>query len=84
MKVLKPMAVGDIPLIERPRAQNEELYQRALSLNGLALPVEFETWEQARCFATTCKQVGSRGRRLGLDTAQRGKTVFLYRKREEA
>lgn len=78
MKVLEPVSTDAIPRIGPSRY--EELYQRVLFLNGLALPVEFEGKKKAVYFASTFHHPRSRAKRLGLRATQRGNTVFVYRK----
>lgn len=84
MKILEPIKLTEISLPEvRGRISPfEEVFQQALKLNGQALPVEFENWEDARRLAHSCQIRHGRGRNLGLIGAQRGTVVFLYRRQD--
>ena len=81
MKVLKPVPLEEVPPL-RPgrRSPFEELFQQALSLNGLALPVECDNIREARRIAYSCQVRRGRGRVLGLQGTSRGSTAFLYRR----
>lgn len=81
MKVLEPVEITEIPLYRTGRISPfEEVFQQALQLNGLALSVEFENYNEALRLAHACQSRGGRGKVLGLVGAQRGTTVFLYRR----
>jgi len=58
---------------------HEALYQQVLNLNGEALPVEFETSELAHRAAAKWTIKNSRCRQLGIRTAKRGSTVYLFK-----
>jgi len=54
--------------------------KRALSLNGLILPVEFNNLQEAKSFYGTCRNRGGIGAKLGLTAVIRGNTVYVFRK----
>lgn len=76
MKTQEPIPVMAIPPND---SRYRAIYEQVLQLNGLALPVEFESKKEAISFAQTSQSKGA-GHRLGLMTVRRGKTVFIYRK----
>lgn len=80
MEILKPVPIGEIPNIGRsgPRV-HEELYQKALALNGSALPVQFDNAKKAKYFNALFYNPRSRGRQLGLKSSLRRTVVFVYR-----
>ena len=80
MKILEPVACEDIPTSVYFHPEYDEIYRRALSANGLAVPVQFESRKQAGGFRSLISQSSSRGAKLGLRGIQRGNTVFVYRK----
>ena len=85
MNVLEPVPKAEIPEKKEGRPYNperESILQRALELDGLALPVQFETSREAMLFRYATSGPGSRTERLGLRTALRGKTVFVFRAEE--
>ena len=77
MEVLEPVKVNKVPTIHYG-SKYAGVYEQASSLNGLALPVQFETAREAQ---SLCQAVGHQVRRRGLKlrATQRGKTVFLYK-----
>lgn len=82
MKVLEPISPESVPKLgsRGPVSPFEELFQQARSLDGLALPVECDNIKQAQRLAYSCHVRRGRGQVLGLRAAQRGKTVFLYKR----
>lgn len=81
MKILEPVERDKVPPTPNARTDFDELFQRALSSNGLAVPVEFETVREASNLRALLSQSASRGGKLGLKAIQRGNTVFVYKSR---
>ena len=77
MKILKPVEKDQIP--ERNVRDYEPIYQQALSLNGVAVPVEFDRKEEALNFRWLLGNKKGRGYQLGLRASLRGKTVYVYK-----
>lgn len=80
MKILEPIEHKAIPVGLHIRSDYLPIYDRALALDGLVLPVEFDSPSQARAFANFSRQPRSRMAKAGLAASTRGSTVFLYRK----
>jgi len=78
MKVLDPVPADEIP--RGYATKYDPIYERALALDGLALPIELETRKQAENFATVFRLRAGKPARLGLTAVRRGKVVFVYRK----
>ena len=78
MKILEPVKREDIPCI-KGRGKYDGIYDRAESLNGLALPVECETMKEAVSLAQSGQGKG-KGSKRGFTCARRGTTVFVYKK----
>ena len=81
MEILDPIPLTDV-LAGRGRGRvspHESLFQQALQLDGLALPVQCEEAYIARSLAHSCQARLGRGTVLGIRAVQRGLTVFLYR-----
>ena len=57
----------------------EDIYQQVLSLNGEALPIEFDTPQAARLAQIGFSSKKSRARKLGLKASTRGTTVYLFK-----
>ena len=80
MEILKPIKTADIPAEARGPHPYTAIYEKVLALDGLALPITFETLKEAANMRTVFSQKKSKARKLGLGALQRGKTVFIYRK----
>ena len=79
MKVLEPIEKPEIPTTFGRRSDYDEVYQRALSVDGLAVPVEFDTKKEAMNFRWLLGNKKGRGQALGLRGILRGNTVFVFR-----
>ncbi len=80
MKMLSPVNRHDIPGSRGGRlSPYESIYQKALTLDGRVLPVEFETTVLAMNFKSQFTGGGGRGFKLGLCAERRGNTVYVYK-----
>lgn len=81
MKLLNPVPLEDVPERAHGSRVYDPIYEKVLSLNGLALPVEFETKGDAELFTKVARQPKGQARKLGLRASMRGKTVFVYKEK---
>ncbi len=83
MKILEPVEQSAIP---RPEirywqvSKYQELYDRVLSLNGKALPVEFEDVETASRQARSWRAVKGACARQGIRISQRFNVLYLSKR----
>ena len=80
MEILEPVQKDKIPHARNVRTDYDAMFERALALNGLALPVQFETEDEAEKLASLLRTSRSRGAQMGLSCIRRENTVFVYRK----
>jgi hypothetical protein len=83
MKFLEPVEQSAIPspqTTDGKISKYQELYDRVLSLNGKALPIEFEDAKSADKQASNWKQKHSACRKQGIRAVLRGKVIYLSKR----
>ena len=88
MKILEAVRKDEIPAVtpglgRAPNPDSVKIAERVVSLNGMALPVEFPTLRDAKTAAQSTRNPRSFFNRLGIRAIQRGTTVFFWKKEPE-
>ena len=83
MEILEPVA--EVPRsATRGKRQgsspHEFLYQQVLALNGKALPVSFDTLEEAADRTRSWQSSKGRATTLGIKVVRRGNVAYLFKK----
>ena len=80
MKILEPVEQAGIPRAKGgvgAASEHEALFERVLSLDGKALPIEFENAEVATRYSHTWRVKTSACAARGIRVRKRGNTLYL-------
>ncbi len=83
VKILEPIKESDVPRQSGGKgsaSKHAGLFERVLELNGEALPIEFNTSEEALMQARTWRNVRGACSGRGIQARQRGNIVFLSKR----
>ena len=83
MKILEPVDQAEIPRVNTRggiTSKYQELYDRVLSLNGKALPVEFEDMASAHRMAQVWQRKANICYKQGIRVIVRDKVLYLSKR----